>query len=104
MPGTQLSDGVCFLPGGLVLDDGRRLGRAELRPLTGREEEWVTQHADTPTANMTTRILSSCFVRLENVQVDPDIIGKLLVGDRDFLILQLRRMTVGDRFAAVFSC
>jgi hypothetical protein len=104
MPATQLSDGVCFLPGGLVLDDGRRLGRAELRPLTGREEEWVTQHADTPGAKMTTSILSSCFVRLENAPVDPDIIGKLLVGDRDFLILQLRRMTLGDRFAAVFSC
>src|SRR5262245_10305330 len=103
MPAT-LSDGVCFLPGGLVLDDGRRLGRAELRPLTGREEEWVTQHANTPSAKMTTRILSSCFVCLENVPVDPDIIGKLLVGDRDFLILQLRRITLGDRFAAVFSC
>jgi hypothetical protein len=104
MPASQLSDGVCFLPGGLVFDDGRTLGRAELRPLTGREEEWVTQHADTSSAKMTTRILSSCFVRLENVPVDPDIIGKLLVGDRDFLILQLRRMTLGDRFAAVFSC
>lgn len=104
MPATQLSDGVCFLPGGLVLDDGRRLGRAELRPLTGREEEWVTQHADTPSAKMATKILSWCFARLENVPVDSDIIGKLLAGDRDFLILQLRRMTLGDRFAAVFSC
>lgn len=104
MPATHLSDGVCFLPGGVVLDDGRRLGRAELRPLTGREEEWMTRHADTPGAKMTTSILSWCFVRLENAPVDPDIVGKLLVGDRDFLMLQLRRMTLGDRFAAVFSC
>jgi hypothetical protein len=104
MPATQLSDGVCFLPGGLMLDDGQRLGRAELRPLTGREEEWVTQHADLPSAKLTTRILSSCLLRLDNVSVNPDIIGKLLVGDRDFLILQLRRMTLGDRFAAIFSC
>src|SRR6266446_7406767 len=104
MPVTQLTDGVCILPGGLVLDDGRRLGRAELRPLTGREEEWVTQHADSPSAKLTTKILSSCFVTLENMPVDSEIIGELLVGDRDFLILQLRRMTLGDRFAAVFSC
>src|SRR5215217_7461624 len=104
MPATQLSDGVCNLPGGLVLDNGRRLGRAELRPLTGREEEWVTLHADTPAAQMTTKILSACFVRLEDVPVNSEIAGKLLVGDRDFLILQLRRMTLGDRFAAVFSC
>ena len=104
MPAAQLSDGVCNLPGGLVLDDGRRLGCAELRPLTGREEEWVTRHAHTPAAQMATKILSTCFVRLEDMTVDSEIAGKLLVGDRDFLILQLRRMTLGDRFAAVFSC
>jgi hypothetical protein len=92
------------LPGGLVLDDGRRLGRAELRPLTGREEEWLTQHAGTPSAHLATKLLSACFVRLDDVPVNSEIIGKLLVGDRDYLILQLRRMTLGDRFAAVFSC
>jgi len=100
---TQLSDGVCNLPGGLV-HGGRRLGRAELRPLTGREEEWLTQHAATPSAHLVTKLLSACFVRLDDVAVNPEIIAKLLVGDRDYLILQLRRMTLGDRFAAVFSC
>src|SRR5215470_696954 len=104
MPATQLPDGVCFLPGGLMLDDGRRLGRAELRPLTGREEEYVAQHADTPSASMTTRILSACFTRLDSEPVNQDLVGRLLVGDRDFLMLQLRRMTLGDRFAVVFSC
>ena len=87
-----------------MLDDGRRLGRAELRPLTGREEEWVTQHGDAPSAQLATKLLSACFVRLEDVSVNSEIVRKLLVGDRDFLILQLRRMTLGDRFAAVFSC
>jgi hypothetical protein len=104
MPATELSDGVCDLPGGLVLDDGRRLGRAELRPLTGREEEWLTQHAGMPSAHLATKLLSACFVRLEDQPVNSEIIDKLLVGDRDYLILQLRRMTLGDRFAAVFSC
>lgn len=92
------------MPGGLVLDDGRRLGRAELRPLSGREEEWLTQHAGMPSAHLATKLLSACFVRLENLAVNSEIVSKLLVGDRDYLILQLRRMTLGDRFAAVFSC
>jgi len=104
MPAAQIIDGCCYLPGGLVLDDGRRLDRAELRPLTGREEEWVAQHANTPSAMMATRILSACFVRLDELTVDSNIIRKLLVGDRDYLILQLRRMTLGERIAAVFSC
>ena len=101
---AQLSDGVCDLPGGLVMDDGRRLGRAELRPLTGREEEWVAQHAGTPSAHLATKLLSACFVRLEDRAVSSEIVRNLLVGDRDYLILQLRRMTLGDRFAAVFTC
>src|SRR6185503_10860391 len=104
MSARQLTDGVCDLPGGLVLDDGRRLGRAELRPLTGREEEWLTRHAGMPSAHLATKLLSACFVRLEDVPVSSEIIDRLLVGDRDYLILQLRRMTLGDRFAAVFSC
>jgi len=104
MSARQLTDGVCDLPGGLVLDDGRRLGRAELRPLTGREEEWLTRHAGMPSAHLATKLLSACFVRLEDVPVNSEMIDKLLVGDRDYLILQLRRMTLGDRFAAVFSC
>ena len=104
MPATQLSDGVCDLPGGLVLDDGRRLGRAELRPLTGREEEWVTQHAGAPSAHLATKLLSACFVRLDDQAVSSEMVAKLLAGDRDYLILQLRRMTLGDQIAAVFSC
>jgi hypothetical protein len=55
-------------------------------------------------AHLATKLLSACFVRLEEEPVNPEIIDKLLVGDRDYLILQLRRMTLGDRFAAVFSC
>lgn len=47
---------------------------------------------------------SPLVVRLEEVPVNSDIIDKLLVGDRDYLILQLRRLMLGDRFAAVFSC
>jgi len=101
---AQLPDGVCTLPGGLVMEDGRRLARAELRQLTGYEEEWVAQHADTASALLTTKLLSDCIVRLDEMPADSNIVRQLLVGDRDFLILQLRRMTLGERFAAVLNC
>ena len=38
------------MPGGLVLDDGRRLGRAELRPLTGRDPPVVAYLQRVPQA------------------------------------------------------
>jgi hypothetical protein len=32
------------------------------------------------------------------------MIDRLLVGDREFLMLQLRRITLGEEFAAVVNC
>jgi hypothetical protein len=104
MPTAQLSEVVCHLPGGLVLDDGQRLRRAALRPLTGHEEEWVAQHPDAPSAQLVTGLLSACFLKLDDVAVEPGLVRQMLVGDRDFLILQLRRLSLGERFAAVLAC
>jgi len=104
MPGDLLSEDVCILPGGLALDDGRCLSRAELRPLTGREEEWLAWHAAAPSAFVVTKLLCACLARLEDVKPDPELVRQLLVGDRDFLILQLRQMTLGEGFAAVLPC
>jgi hypothetical protein len=92
------------LPGGLILDDDRRLTRVELRPLTGFEEEWIAGHPDAPSAEIATHLLSACVVRLDDATTSRDLVQRLLVGDRDYVILQLRRITLGDRIQAVFAC
>src|SRR5258708_30007889 len=92
-----------LLPGGLVLED-RRLSTVELRPLTGREEEWLACHAGTPAARAATQVLDACVTHIEDVAPTPELIRRLLVGDRDYLILQLRRLTFGDEFRAVLAC
>jgi len=94
---------VFELPGGLVMD-GRPMVRAELRPLTGHEEDWLAHHHGQPSAVVVTRLLAHCLVRVGDLEAGPDLPGKLLVGDRDFLMLQLRRLTLGDRFQAVLVC
>lgn len=92
------------LPGGLVLDDNRRLEDAELQPLTGRDEDWLAAHPAIPSASATTHLLSSCLVRIGDEKPSIQLVRRLLVGDRDYLILQLRRITLGDEFQAVFRC
>jgi hypothetical protein len=92
------------LPGGLVLEDGRRLTRAKLRALAGTEEEWLAEAQGTPSAAKVTCVLSSCLVALDGESVDAERVRRLLVGDRDYLMLQLRRITLGDEVAAVMSC
>jgi hypothetical protein len=92
------------LPGGLILDDRHRLESAVLRPLTGRDEEWLAAHPTTPSAIAVTRILTSCLVRIGDSKPTEKLVQRLLVGDRDFLILQLRRITLGNEFQVVFPC
>jgi hypothetical protein len=98
------ADSVVALPGGLILEDSRRIDHAELQPLTGKEEEWLASHPSVPNAVAASRLLTDCLVRLGDLSPTSDLVGKLLVGDRQFLILQLRRLTLGDRFDAVMLC
>ena len=98
------AEDVVRLPGGLVLDGGQRIDLAELRPLAGREEDWLATHPGVPSAVATTHLLGSCLVRLGGAAAGPELARRLLVGDRDYLMLQLRRMTLGERISAVVTC
>jgi len=97
------------LPGGLVLENGRRIDRVGLRPISGLEEEWLARHPTVPTARAVTEVLAT---RLHLDDGEPDravpspraLAQRLLVGDRDYLMIQLRRATLGDTVAAVYRC
>jgi hypothetical protein len=91
------------LPGGLIVDDGR-FDRAEIRPLSGHEEEWLARHQGLPSALVVTGLLERCLVGIGDAPVTGDVVRRLLIGDRDYLILALRRMTLGDRFQGVLPC
>ena len=92
------------LPAGLATDDGHWLRQAELRPLTGQEEDWLIRHPAAPAAVAVTRLLSTCLLSLERRPVTAAIAAQLLVGDRDVLMLELRRLTLGEDFSALVTC
>jgi hypothetical protein len=92
------------LPGGLLLDDGRLLRHAVLRPPTGHEEEWLALHPGIPNPSAVTAVITACLVALEGATVDCDLVRRLAVGDRDVLMLQLRRLSLGDVVQAVVTC
>jgi hypothetical protein len=95
---------VCRLPGGVVLPQGQMAVQATIRPLSGREEEWLALHSNVPSAQRVTHVLASCVLSLDDRPVTADLIRQLLVGDRDYLILQLRRLTLGENIQAVMVC
>jgi hypothetical protein len=98
------ADEVVTLPGGLVLEDGRRLEAVALRALSGYEEDWLARHPAAPSAVAVSLVLGACVTPLDPSLDSGELARRLLVGDRDHLMVQLRRLTLGDTVAAVVDC
>jgi hypothetical protein len=91
---------------GLV--NGSRIQHAVIRPLTGRDEELLTAAWEAggtePTAATVTRLLARCVVLLAEEPPSFEALRALCVGDREALLLHLRRLTLGDRVDCVAVC
>lgn len=93
------------VPGGFRQDD--RLYRdAELRPVNGRDEIFLRQVAETLSpAAVSTALLARCVQRMGPcVEVTPDFARSLSVGDREALLLHLRRLSLGESISCVVTC
>ncbi|NNG15499.1 MAG: hypothetical protein HKM89_03385 [Gemmatimonadales bacterium] len=97
---------TCLLPGG-YLDQNDELHReAELVCLSGRHEESLASRPESvPAAVLVTQILSQCVKRIGSVcPVTDDVARRLLVADRQYLLLKLREVTFGDRVEGTLGC
>ena len=85
---------------------GNRRTDAELRPLTGADEEFLLElRPSVLPAERTTALLAHCLVRLgPHAPPSADDVRELVVGDREALLLQLRRLALGDRLDCVVPC
>ena len=93
------------LPGGYWDVSGVLHREFELTPLTGREEELLAGGRSAPSAALVTDVLSRCVARLGAISpVPPEVTRQLLVADRHYLLLQLRRATFGDLVRASLTC
>jgi hypothetical protein len=99
-----MSAAAVVLPAGFWLD-GIHYREAELRPLTGEDEAFLESVAARPPARRATLLLARCLERLGPWEtVPPETVASLTVGDREALLLHLRRLTLGDRLQCVLRC
>jgi hypothetical protein len=97
--------GNCILPGGYIDDDNHRHREVELAPLSGHEEELLAANISKGAAAQVTAILARCVKQLGTLdRINEDLMRKLLVGDRQFLMLKLRAITFGERVQATTTC
>ena len=85
---------------------GARHRDAVLRPMTGAVEESLAEGgpARSPAARATD-LLARCLERVGPLEpVPPDAVRRLTAGDREFLLLHLRRLTFGDKLEPTVRC
>jgi hypothetical protein len=87
------TDNFVTLPGGYLTPAGELVTDAEVRELTGKDEEAISRANSTGKALLT--ILQRGTVRVGNERADEQLLDRLLSGDRDTLLLGILKATFG---------
>jgi hypothetical protein len=89
------SDTTVDLPGGFITATGEIIRTAEVRELTGRDEEAIAKTTNIGKALMI--ILQRGTVKIGDEKADEKMLDQLLIGDRDALLLGILRVTFGNK-------
>jgi len=90
------------LPGGLVTFSGELTQTAEVRELTGKDEEFIAK--TTNQNKIYSAVLQRGVVSLGETSATSEALGNLLLGDRDALMLGIYRATYGDTAKLLGFC
>ena len=98
--------GQLVLPGGIFSETGSVHKVVCVRELTGADEELLGDRRYRNGVDLATEFLVRAVQRVEGIgnAVTEDLVAGMLIGDRDYLILRLRQMTMGDQVHQVLRC
>jgi hypothetical protein len=100
------SAGRLVLPGGILDNQNRCFQTVLVRQLTGRDEELLADRRYQNAARQITDFLAQVLVEVPglNKPVSKELTEELLIGDRDYLLLRLRQIALGDQVEQVMRC
>lgn len=98
----DLPDTLVTLPGGWLTPDGDLITEAEVRELTGEDEEAFARI--TSPGKLLLEILQRGTVKVGEEKATKKVLDSLLSGDRDALLLAIRRVTFGDEVSYQSAC
>jgi len=98
-PGTRIE-----LPCGLFRD-GKAQREAEIVPMTGRVRKNIARpDVRKNGAKIIDAVLLACVREIGGRRVDRQVLDELLIGDRDFLTLKIREVSLGEVVSAEMHC
>lgn len=97
---------IVQLPCGYIAKDGKIHRDAEIIPMTGLARKSIARDdVRSNPAKVTDVLLLQCLKRIGPVtSINNRVIGDMLVADRDFLLIEIRRVSMGDTVTANTEC
>jgi hypothetical protein len=95
-----------LLPGGYLDSNGVLHKEVEISEITGKDEEAISNpNIAKNSGKILTALLKGTVKRIGSIKnPDEHILRKLLIGDRDYLILKIRQITFGDEYIKKSVC
>lgn len=104
--GESLAARRLLLPGGVFDSTGKVYRQVRVRELTGADEEVLFARDTGGAADRVSAFLARAIAGVDGVDmaIDPAFASGLHLGDRDYLLLRLRQMDLGDAVHQVMRC
>jgi hypothetical protein len=96
------SDTTVDLPGGYISQDGTVVKTAEVRELNGSDEEAISKAGSK--AKALGVLLQRGLVKVGTEDATKEMLDNLLSGDRDAILIGIRKVTFGDELKAMVHC
>lgn len=103
----QPADTIIDLPGGWVNPSSGVETTAEVRELTGADEEAlsrITKDGEPDWIRYVSEIMARGLVNIGSYPADAPSRGRLLIGDQAAILLGIRRATYGDEYETRINC
>jgi len=98
------TDREVVLPVGHADPSGKIHRRAAIRKMTGHEEA-LLYDSSLSAGRLVTQLIHGCLVRLGDVMdITPDLVSRLYSADRNYLLVEIRRFTLGDALPCSYVC
>jgi hypothetical protein len=106
LPGEDWAAGRLELPGGVLDSRGQCFKTVIVRQLTGRDEELLADRRYKNAAQQVSEFLAQVLAEVPGLDkpVSKELVSEMLIGDRDYLLLRLRQICLGDQVEQVMRC
>ena len=101
-PSQAPSDTTVELPGGFIDEEGAVIKTAEVRELTGADEEAISRAGSR--AKALGILLNRGLVKVGTKEASKEILESLLSGDRDAILIGIRKVTFGSEMPVQVRC